>query len=232
MSDHNQTHGHDQHGHGAEHGHDQVESSSIKPRPILMFLLILAVATAFVFVIVKGMEWGLAKLDEAQQGQPATQVALPKEQSRKLPPEPLLQGAPGKGSTAGSDVPTELPLEEMDRYLKQVNKKVAGYGWVDKQTGVAHVPISRAKDMIANQGLPSLPTTVISDQVQKAEEARRQTLNADSSAGRMLKALPRDQQLTPAQNQQQQGQQQTQPPGQQQQGQQQTQQPGQQQKPK
>jgi len=215
MSDHNQSHGHND--------HDQVESSAIKPKPILLFLIILAVATAFVFVIVRGMEWGLAKLDEAQQGQPATQVSLPAEQSRKLPPAPLLQGAPGKGSTATSDSPTDLPLEEMEKYRKQVSEKVAGYGWVDKQAGVAHIPIERAKEMIANQGLPSLPAGAISDQVQKAEATRRQTLNADSSAGRMLKAVQQSPQPAPPPNQQQQGQPQ---------GQQQTQQQGQQQKPK
>jgi hypothetical protein len=229
MSDHNQSHGHNQH----EHGHDQVESSAIKPKPILMFLVILAVATAFVFVIVKGMEWGLAKLDEAQQGQPATQVSLPAEQSRKLPPEPLLQGAPGKGSTATSDSPTDLPLEEMAKYRKQVNEKVAGYGWVDKQTGVAHIPIERAKEMIASQGLPSLPATAISDQVQQAEATRRQTLNADSSAGRMLKAIQQSQQpVAPPQSQQQSGQQGQQGQTGQPQGQQPTQPQGQQQKPK
>jgi hypothetical protein len=73
--------------------------------------------------------------------------------------------------------------------------------------------------MIAEKGLPSLPTTTISEEVRKAEAARKMVLNADSSAGRMLKAQPQIQQ--PAQ-----------PPNRQQQGQQQTPQQGQQQKPK
>jgi hypothetical protein len=182
MSDHNQTHGHND--------HDQVESSAVKPRPILMFLVILGVATAFVFVIVKVMEWGLAKMDEPNKGQAATQV---ESKSRKLPPspQPLLQGAPGYGSTAQTDVPTMLPLEEMAKVRKDTNEKVNGYGWVDKQTGVAHIPIERAKAMIVEKGLPELPNPTISGEVQKAEAARKQVLNADSSAGRMLKAQPK-----------------------------------------
>ena len=184
MSEHNPHHGHDPHGH--EHG--QVESSYVQPRPIVMFLVILSLATSFVFVIVKGLDWGFRKLDEPNQGQAATQVELPKEQSRKLPPEPLLQGAPGKGSTATTDVPTLLPLEEMAVVRKQTNDKVNGYGWVDKQAGIAHIPIDRAKAMIAEKGLPALPTATISDEIQKAEAVRKQVLNAGSSAGRMIRA--------------------------------------------
>jgi hypothetical protein len=178
MSDHNQKHG--QHG----HENDQVESSSIQPRPILMFLVILGLATAFVFVVVKGLDWGLRKMGEESQGQPATQVET---QSRKLPPEPLLQGAPGKGSTATTDVPTELPLEEMARVRKETAEKANSYGWIDKANGVARIPIERAKEMIAEKGLPSLPTATIAEEVRKAETTRKLVLNADSSAGRMIK---------------------------------------------
>jgi hypothetical protein len=30
-----------------------------------------------------------------------------------------------------------------------------GYGWVDKNAGVAHVPIQRAMDLVLQQGLPA-----------------------------------------------------------------------------
>lgn len=171
-----------------QHEHDQVESSVVKPKPILMFLIILGVATAFVFVVVKGMEWGFAKLDQSNQGQAATQVELPKEQSRKLPPEPqpLLQGAPGRGSTAQTDVPTMLPLEEVKKYRDETKKRAEEYG-VDKQTGVPYIPIERAKKLIAEKGLPELPAKTISEELQKAEAMRKQVMNADSSAGRMIK---------------------------------------------
>lgn len=178
MSVHNEQHG--QHG----HENNQVESSSIQPRPILMFLVILGVATAFVFVVVKGLDWGLRKVGEESQGQAATQVET---QERKLPPEPLLQGAPGKGSTATTDVPTELPLEEMERTRKETAEKSNSYGWIDKSNGVARIPIDRAKEIIAEKGLPSLPTTTIAEEVRKAEMIRKQTLNADSSGGRAIR---------------------------------------------
>lgn len=150
-----------------------------------MFLAILFVATAFVFVVVKGLDWGLKKFDAPNQEQAATQVET---QSRKLPPSqiPLLQGAPGRDSTATSNVPTELPLEEMERVRKETNEKINDYGWVDKSAGVAHIPIDRAKEMMAEKGLAALPSAAITEEVQKAETTRKLVLNADSSGGRMI----------------------------------------------
>ena len=175
MSEHNPQHGHGQHG----HGHDQVESSALAPRPVLLFLAILFIATAFVFVIVKGLDFGLKKLDEPNKDQAATEVVTG---GRQLPPQPMLQGAPGK-----DDKPTLLPLEDMERVRKETNEKINSYGWVDKSGGVARIPIDRAKDMIAEKGLPSLPSATISEDLQKAETVRREVLGAGSSAGRLIK---------------------------------------------
>ncbi|HZF38191.1 MAG TPA: hypothetical protein VE715_05180 [Blastocatellia bacterium] len=196
MSDHNPHHGDP---HDPDHG--QVESSALSPKPVLLFLAVLFVATTFVFFVVKGLDFGFRKLDEATQGQPATQV----ETGRQLPPEPLLQGAPGEGSTATRNDPTTLPLEAMENLRKETGKKLASYGWVDKPGGIAHIPIDRVKDMIAEKGLPSLPSPTISEEVQKAETVRKEVLNAGSSAGRMIKVPGQSQQPTqqPAQQQEQ-----------------------------
>src|SRR5215471_3249941 len=143
MSDHNPHHGHDPH--DQEHG--QVETAVVSPKPVLLFLAVLFVATAFVFLVVKGLDFGFRKLDESNKEQKATEVNT---QGRKLPPEPLLQGAPEEG-----DKPTDLPLEAMENLRKETDAKLNGYGWVDKPGEVAHIPIDRAKDMIAEKGLAS-----------------------------------------------------------------------------
>ncbi len=159
------------------------ESSGIKAQPILMFLVILTVATAAVFVIIKGLLWGFAKMDTMNPQTPATMMSS---DARKLPPEPRLQGAPGAGSAAGKDVPTELPLEEMKTFQNQANAKSGSYGWVNQQAGVAHIPIERAKALIVEQGLPMRPDASIAE-IERAAEARKALMNADSSAGRMIK---------------------------------------------
>jgi hypothetical protein len=204
MSDHNPHHGHDPH----DPDHGQVESSAVSPKPVLLFLAVLFVATAFVFIVVRGLELGFRKLDEATQEQPATQV----DAGRKLPPEPVLQGAPGK-----DDKPTDLPLDAMEKLRNETNDKLTSYGWVDKPGGIAHIPIDSAKAMIAEKGLASLPSPAISEEVQRAETVRKAVLNAGSSAGRMIKipgpsqqpaqqstqSLAQQQEQKPQQNQQQ-----------------------------
>jgi hypothetical protein len=196
MSDHNPQHGHDPH--DPEHG--QVETSAVSPKPVLLFLAVLFVATAFVFFVVKGLDFGFKKLDESNKEQKATEVEA---QGRKLPPSPmpLLQGAPGRDSTATDNKPTDLPLEAMANLRKSTDEKLNSYGWVDKPGGIAHVPIDRAKGMIAEKGLPTLQSTAISEEVRTAETVRKEVLNAGSNAGRAISVQKPTQQpvLQPAQ---------------------------------
>lgn len=159
------------------------ESSGIKAQPILMFLVILTVSTAAVFVIIKGLLWGFARMDTMSPQTPATMVSS---DARKLPPAPRLQGAPGAGSTATKDAPSELPLVELADYNRKVNERIKGYGWVNKEAGVAHIDIERAKALIVERGLPMRSDASIAE-IEKAAEARKAMMNADSSAGRMIK---------------------------------------------
>src|SRR5262249_31127187 len=82
--------------------------------------------------------------------------------------------------------PTLLPLEEMARVREETNKTLNSYGWVDKQGGIARVKIDRAKEMIAEKGLPTLPSAAISEELQKADTVRKEVLGAGSSAGRAI----------------------------------------------
>src|SRR5215510_3895780 len=185
MSERNQQHGHDPH--DPEHG--QVETAAVSPKPVLLFLAVLFIATAFVFFVVKGMDFGFSKLDESNKEQKATEVEA---QGRKLPPAPLLQGAPGK-----DDKPTDLPLQAMENLRKETEKKLASYGWVDKPGGIIHIPINRAKEMMAEKSLPALPSATISEDLQKAETVRKEVLNAGSNAGREISVQKPTQQPVP-----------------------------------
>ena len=189
MSDHNPHHGHDPH----DSDHGQVESSALSPKPILLFLAVLFVATTFVFFVVKGLDWGFKKLDKETQPQAATEV---KTEDRKLPPSPmpLLQGAPGRDSTATTDKPTKLPLEDMKQVRNETDEKLGSYGWVDKPGGIVRIPIDRAKNMIAEKGLSALPSPTISDELQKAETVRKELSVAGSNAGRVISVQKQPQQ--------------------------------------
>lgn len=169
--------------HKHDDNHGQVEGAGVSAKPILVFLGILGFATAMVYVIILGVEVGLKKLDDMNPQQPQTAV----ETGPKLPPEPRLQGAPEPNPDKPGQTKTSLlPLEDMAAYKEKVNKQAAAYGWVDQQGGIAHIPIERAKELIAEKGLPKLSDALIGE-YQAAETARKQVLNAGPNGGRSIK---------------------------------------------
>ena len=163
------------------HDHQEPETSSIKARPVLAFMVILSAATAFVFVLIWGLLWALDRKRDADETQPATRVEMPEGQ-RRLPPEPRLQGAPGP------DGPSLLPLDDWRVYKEMTDKMVASYGWVDKNGAVARIPVERAKELVAAQGLPMLSDKMVAD-IERSESTRKDVLGADSSAGRLLRSV-------------------------------------------
>lgn len=180
------TNGHDN---NQDHGNQLVEGSGIKAKPILVFLAVLGLATASVFVIIKGLEFGFKKMDELNPVQPATSL----ESGRKLPPAPRLQGAPepdpDKPNDPSAVKESLLPLDEMKVYRKQINELAKGYGWVDQNAGVARIPIQTAKDLVTETGLPKLSDAMIAE-FESAEKARKQVMNSAASAGRGIKGQP------------------------------------------
>src|SRR5262250_2639636 len=147
---------HDQH----DQHNMQPESSGITPKPIIMFLVVLTVATILVFLIVQGLLYGLRKMEKADQPQPVT--ALPEGLERKFPPEPRLQGAPAPGEAL-----SPLPLQDLKEYRERISQEASSYSWVAKGSGIAHIPLERAKKLIAERGLPAGSEKLV-EEVQKA----------------------------------------------------------------
>jgi hypothetical protein len=69
----------------------------------------------------------------------------------ELPPEPRLQGEPGH---------PVLGPQELRNVYSQADLQLDSSGWVNQSTGVAHIPIQQAMDMIVKNGLPSVPPAV------------------------------------------------------------------------
>jgi hypothetical protein len=46
---------------------------------------------------------------------------------------------------------------EINDFRLQEEKTLNSYGWVDKQAGVARIPIDRAMELLAQRGLPTRP---------------------------------------------------------------------------
>jgi hypothetical protein len=52
------------------------------------------------------------------------------------------------------------PDVELVTVRKEELGRLNGYGWVDKKSGVAHIPIDRAIDILAKSGLPRVEAKV------------------------------------------------------------------------
>jgi hypothetical protein len=66
------------------------------------------------------------------------------------PRSPLAAEAPSPPPPHLQDKPQQEYLE----YRREQDERLESYGWVDRQQGVVRIPISRAIDLIVEQGLP------------------------------------------------------------------------------
>jgi hypothetical protein len=65
------------------------------------------------------------------------------ERNRQMPPAPRLQVAPRADLAALRSAET-----------RQLNS----YGWIDRDRGIAHIPIHRAMELLVQRGLPDWPS--------------------------------------------------------------------------
>ncbi len=86
-----------------------------------------------------------------------------------LPPEPRLEAEPG---------------QQLQQLRASEDKALHTYGWVDQKAGIVHIPIERAMDILAQQGLPVRPTPQT-----KFEDSGRQSPSYPSS-GRVTEPYP------------------------------------------
>jgi len=118
------------------HREEGYERRDANVRALLNFGLGLAIV---IIVILFAMRWTFRFLSaKSPVGPPPT----PFENARVLPPQPRLQVE---------------PHEDLKSYCEQQLSNLNGYGWVDQQNGVVHVPIDQAMDKLLQQGLPSRP---------------------------------------------------------------------------
>lgn len=125
----------EKHGHGTG-GHEPFDHE-IASRPILKSAVWLAVVTVASFVAAYGLYRWFAGAEKASDPKPSPIV----EARQPTPvPGPRLQPVP------------ELELAN----LRAANRaRLGGWGWVDRESGIAHVPIERAIDEVAGrQALP------------------------------------------------------------------------------
>ncbi len=137
----------------ASHGADEAprnsdvsfEERDIQAGTIYWYLLALALATAAALVIsifILRFTSNLASSSDAPP--PPSREALGKD-FRAMPPEPRLQGVPGHESD---------PQKDLREKLKADNAANEKLEWIDKNAGIAQIPVKDAMKIIEEKGLP------------------------------------------------------------------------------
>jgi hypothetical protein len=129
------------------HADVSFEERDIKTGTIYWYLFALGLATVAALVICILILRVTTKLAASSDTlPPPSRQALGKDY-QQLPPEPRLQGVPGHESDPQKD------LREKRKADNAENEKLQ---WIDKNAGIAQIPIEDAVKIIAEKGLPAV----------------------------------------------------------------------------
>ena len=124
------------------HSDVSFEERDVKVGTIYWYLIALGLATIAALIIsifVYRFTSSLAASSDVLP--PPSRAALGKD----FPPEPRLQGMPGHEFDAHKDLRNKLKAD------LDANEKL---GWLDKNAGIAQIPVEEAMKIIAEKGLP------------------------------------------------------------------------------
>ena len=127
------------------HSDVSFESTDINTRTILAYLFYLALSVVAAFLITVFVFRALTSMAVNSQTPPAP---IRQGVGPTMPPEPRLQGVPGHTTDPQLDLRNKLESDEA------ANEKL---DWIDKQVGIAQIPVEEAMKIIVTKGLPAVP---------------------------------------------------------------------------
>ena len=116
---------------------DGTENRDINARAVLKAGAGIVLATVGAALLMWFLFNRFAAREAARSPQPARMAAS---DPRKEPPEPRLQPA---------------PVMDLKSFLAGEEVLLKSYAWVDPQKGVVRIPVERAMELVAKEGLPS-----------------------------------------------------------------------------
>lgn len=125
------------------------EHRDMSPRSVYVFLGGLAAAGILVYFAL----WGFYNFLEAR------------DRRRQAPQNPMVQPAATETRVVPPDEYKKFPQPRLERnerieineFRLREERTLNSYGWVDEDAGVVRIPIERAMQLIAQQGLPTTP---------------------------------------------------------------------------
>jgi len=134
--------------------HDERRQANV--RGILYAAFAMAVVAALLHFSLLGMFAGFRQYYTARDKNPyPIQTAEP----HRLPPEPRLQPGPAWDVVQEKYSPGLDELGDLRKLRQQEDEILDTYGWVDRSAGVVRIPIARALEVAATQGIPGLTSS-------------------------------------------------------------------------
>jgi len=126
-----------------QHADVSFEATDVRSSPIFKFLTYLGITVIASFILSIGIYKGLKNYWTSSYEAPAPS----REAGPYFPPEPRMQGMPGHLTD---------PQEDMREKVEADSKANNELGWVDKNAGIAQIPVKDAMKLIAEKGLPAV----------------------------------------------------------------------------
>ena len=132
-------------------GHEtEFEHEDLGTRGVFAFMIGLAVIGVVIYFIIVGMYTFLDKYERSQMSTASPLVTSKGAMSRVVTQADMDKTFKDNGAPM---------LETNERgqfrdFLMDQENQLNSYGWVDKDAGVAHIPIERAMELIVQRGLP------------------------------------------------------------------------------
>ncbi len=152
---------------------DGYEHEDLTSRGPFYFMAGLALLGLVIYLIAFGIYRFLDRYDLAHQP-PLSPMATPEADTRTVThqetqtfPQPRLE---------------ENERTELRSFIEDQDRKLATYGWVDKDKGILRIPIDRAMELIVQRGLPVLPKGASSAPSSATKTSATKTSAAQTSA--------------------------------------------------
>ena len=129
-----------------QHPDASYDRSDLGAQGIVSFLIGLAITVVFIHLIV----WGFVRAYthfEPKAMERTSAIIEP----QAVPP----QGDPVLRFPAPQLQPD--PTADLNKYREAVEQQLNSTGWIDQKAGIAHIPVERAIDLLAQRGLPVRP---------------------------------------------------------------------------
>ena len=115
------------------------EQRDLRIRTLLLGLVVLGVLVGASVLAMKGLQELAESRARVREPQPS-----PLAETDVVPPQPRLESTPG---------------EVLARLRALETMQLNSYGWVDRPSGIAKIPVHRAMEIIAERGLPAIPAS-------------------------------------------------------------------------